>query len=332
MENAPGHDELTEGTVSCLTIHWSPTDLAMEDNWRWVRKYLSPRSMLTLVRRYRLLSAKMRPDIANRLQLMRGQAYGRYPLTVRYRSGIHKTVENPFEAYDSIYGFHWSEDPDGAVSISFKGHLLRFAGTKSLRPGEVNGDFLGVFLAEQWSYLLPVTDRTVIDIGANIGDTAIYFLLSGARRVVGVEPFRKSIESARINCRNNGYGDRVTLLRAAVSSEDGTRYIDEDSYGINAKTSPPDGRSDVPELSLESICAYLEEQSSAVLKVDCNGCENLAISGADFKTLRRFERIGIEYETIGLKERGGTGPIVRKLRDAGFRVSVWPPMISASQR
>ena len=42
---------------------------------------------------------------------------------------------------------------------------------------------------------LPVRGKTVIDIGANIGDTPIYFHITWSKhRVIGIEPFPKNYE------------------------------------------------------------------------------------------------------------------------------------------
>ena len=56
-----------------------------------------------------------------------------------------------------------------------------------------NGDPTTVFLYEEYQ-TLPVKDRIVIDIGGSIGDTAIYFALKGAKKVIALEPFLLNYE------------------------------------------------------------------------------------------------------------------------------------------
>jgi FkbM family methyltransferase len=40
--------------------------------------------------------------------------------------------------------------------------------------------------------------RDVIDVGASVGDTALYFILNGARKVIAVEPLPNVVRCAWI--------------------------------------------------------------------------------------------------------------------------------------
>ena len=62
---------------------------------------------------------------------------------------------------------------------------------------------------------LNVRGRTVVDVGAGLGDTAILFALRGAGRVVALEPFPSMYRRALVNVRLNGVADRVVLVNAA---------------------------------------------------------------------------------------------------------------------
>ncbi|MFP3288038.1 MAG: FkbM family methyltransferase [Acidilobus sp.] len=46
--------------------------------------------------------------------------------------------------------------------------------------------------------------RDVIDVGVNVGDTALYFILNGARRVIAVEPLPSVVKCAEENVRLSG--------------------------------------------------------------------------------------------------------------------------------
>jgi len=50
---------------------------------------------------------------------------------------------------------------------------------------------------------LNVKDRVVIDVGAFVGDSAVYFALKGAKRVIAVEPhpgaFAEMLENVKLN-------------------------------------------------------------------------------------------------------------------------------------
>ena len=50
---------------------------------------------------------------------------------------------------------------------------------------------------------LPIKDKIVLDVGANIGDTPIYFALHGSKKVIGIEPFPQNYEIAKKNVEIN---------------------------------------------------------------------------------------------------------------------------------
>ena len=76
-----------------------------------------------------------------------------------------------------------------------------------------NGDIGAVFIKEDYKWL-KAKNNVVIDIGANIGDTSIYFALNGAKKVIALEPFPYSYRMAFENTYNNGYDKKIILLNA----------------------------------------------------------------------------------------------------------------------
>jgi len=53
-----------------------------------------------------------------------------------------------------------------------------------------NGDLADVFGSEEFKSM-NFLNKIVLDIGANIGDSSIYFATLGAKKVMAVEPFPK---------------------------------------------------------------------------------------------------------------------------------------------
>jgi predicted RNA methylase len=68
---------------------------------------------------------------------------------------------------------------------------------------------------------LDVVNATVVDVGAGVGDTAILFVLRGARRVIALEPYPSLYRRALVNIRISGVEDRIILVNAALGSFDG---------------------------------------------------------------------------------------------------------------
>ncbi|MCI4455332.1 MAG: FkbM family methyltransferase, partial [Sulfolobus sp.] len=75
------------------------------------------------------------------------------------------------------------------------------------------GDLADSFAFHVYDFL-DVTNRTVVDVGAGIADTAIYFALRGAKRVIAFEPFPKIFEIAERNVKANGLEDKILLVNA----------------------------------------------------------------------------------------------------------------------
>ncbi|PYB68470.1 hypothetical protein DMB44_03780 [Thermoplasma sp. Kam2015] len=63
-----------------------------------------------------------------------------------------------------------------------------------------NGNIFDVFLSEEYRFL-NVFEMDVIDVGASIGDSPIYFALRGAKRVIALEPFPYSYSFAELNVK-----------------------------------------------------------------------------------------------------------------------------------
>ena len=50
--------------------------------------------------------------------------------------------------------------------------------------------------------------RVVVDVGAYVGDSSIYFALRGAKKVYAIEPDRDAYSELLVNIELNNVGDR----------------------------------------------------------------------------------------------------------------------------
>ena len=64
-----------------------------------------------------------------------------------------------------------------------------------------------------------LSGRDVIDVGANVGDSALYFILHGARKVIAVEPLPNVAKCAEENLRLNDVADKMKIVNAALGGE-----------------------------------------------------------------------------------------------------------------
>jgi len=171
---------------------------------------------------------------------------------------------------------------------------------------------IGEFFDEPHSGL-DVHGRIVVDIGAYIGDTPIYFALNGAKHVYALEPYPYSYELAKENVMANNLSGKITMVNAGCGSSNGIIRINADYKNLagSGLDQSKSGKS-VPIMSLESI-ARKYRLKNAALKIDCEGCEYDIVLKSKRETLRKFSRILIEYHY-------GYTRLEKKLKVSGFKV------------
>ena len=165
---------------------------------------------------------------------------------------------------------------------------------------------------------LDVGGRTVVDVGAGVGDTAILFSLRGARRVIALEPYPRLYGEALLNIKANGLADRVVLVNAGLGATGGevcADLSDVEGYFLFR----PGGRCGirVRMYTLRTLIKEFEVEEGSVLKMDCEGCEYESVLNADPGDFAVFSQIVIEYHN-GYRE------IKRHLEAAGFSTETKP--------
>lgn len=182
------------------------------------------------------------------------------------------------------------------------------------------GDISAVFGNEEYSFL-DAQNEIVVDIGANIGDTSIYFASNNAKKIIGIEPYPYSYNMARKNIKKNNLEDKIILLNAGYG-EDGTVKVNpnfENSIGSDLKSF-----NEGMNIKILSLKTLLNDYhiDNAVLKMDCEGCEYNLLK-EDNDTLKKFKKMQIEYHY-------GYEKLKEKLEDAGFTVTYTKPMKSVN--
>lgn len=163
----------------------------------------------------------------------------------------------------------WDAGRDARRSIAVRGGLRL---TYRLNRGDIRA------LAETWmarAYELPADveiprDGTIVDLGANIGLTALWLARRHtAAEVIAVEPSPANAELARMNLLGNGV--RATVLEAAVGPVDGEASFVEDPESTGGRLAAA-GRP-VPMLSMPSVLSHLGDRRVDLLKLDIEGSE-----------------------------------------------------------
>ncbi|MBV9179081.1 MAG: FkbM family methyltransferase [Nitrososphaeraceae archaeon] len=125
--------------------------------------------------------------------------------------------------------------------------------------------------------------RTVIDIGASIGDSALYFVKRGASKVYGFELDTEYSSMARENIVLNKMIDKIKIYNEKATSK-----------------------------SLKSLILQYKLRN-VFLKIDCEGCEYEVVENTDNHTFESINDVVIEYHRE-------FEPLVRRLAMLGFKV------------
>jgi FkbM family methyltransferase len=170
-----------------------------------------------------------------------------------------------------------------------------------------HNSILDVFDYGHWDGL-NVEDKVVVDVGAFIGDSSIYFALRGASRVIAIEPHPEAYKVMVENIRLNGLEDVITPINAGLSSKPGViciKNVDvEGTFGTYHGLSECDTA--VPAITLADLIDKYDVSRDVVLKMDCEGCEYDVILN-DYEHVKLFNEIAFEYH------KGAAGKLLKVL-------------------
>ena len=182
-----------------------------------------------------------------------------------------------------------------------------------------NGDVYNVFINNEYSKL-KVIGKTVVDVGANIGDSLIYFALNGAKRTIGFEPFYNNFYFAKKNIIENSLEEKCEVVLAGCSGKSGNIKLNPNMKSdVDSKLQSADKGEEIPLYSLHQIISDFNVPSKSILKMDCEGCEYDSIITASKESLTTFDEILLEYHY-------GYLDLKKKLESCGFRVTITTPI------
>jgi FkbM family methyltransferase len=169
-------------------------------------------------------------------------------------------------------------------------------------------------------------DLTVMDVGANIGDTAVNFLKRGASHVHSFEPLEFLRQPILLNFSMNGFEDKTTLHMVALGDTEkstelyvrknataGTSVIlhDADTYEKKANY-------ETVRVGIVDSLKYFRENnilSTDVLKLDCEHCEYTLFKNTEVIDFLKPSYVFIEYHA-------GYESLRSILQECGYKVSI----------
>jgi len=160
--------------------------------------------------------------------------------------------------------------------------------------------FEQIFVKQAYHGLLDVSQpRLIVDCGANVGYSSVYFLnkFPGAH-VVAIEPDPDNYSICHKNL--TVYGERVTLLHAGIWTHDAPlivcrgQYRDGREWAVQVRECQ---KGETPEVYGRDIGSVLREtgfQAVDILKIDIEGAERTVFSGSRHTWLDQVRNIVIE--------------------------------------
>jgi len=134
---------------------------------------------------------------------------------------------------------------------------------------------------------LGIEGRVVVDVGAYVGDSAIYFALKGAKRVIAIEPHPSAFFEMLDNIKLNNMESVIIPVNAGLASKPGKVCVEN----VDTSNCP----NAVPAVTLsELIGRFGVDPNDAVIKMDCEGCEFDVILN-DYEHVRLFREFIFEY-------------------------------------
>ena len=130
-----------------------------------------------------------------------------------------KEAQEEFIKQSNLHNKIKIAENNGLLKFKFKNKIVRLVYDTDKQMNNTLGAIKDQFIGEQYKWL-KVKGKIVIDIGANIGDSAIYFALKGARQVHAFEPYPYSYNIANKNIRLNDLQDKINLINQGCGGKE----------------------------------------------------------------------------------------------------------------
>ena len=166
-------------------------------------------------------------------------------------------------------------------------------------------------------------DKIVVDGGAEMGDTPLYYANLGAK-VFAIEPIKEHYEAMLRNISlNPSLVDRIIPINAAIGKNEELTFYQDDrgivgdtsflvnTHGENTKTRKVRG------YSMSTLFHEFNIEHIDLLKLDCKGCEYFISE----KDLEKIDRIKIEFNANNSPLK--LESLLNKLKTAGFEYMLY---------
>jgi FkbM family methyltransferase len=181
-----------------------------------------------------------------------------------------------------------------------------------------------IFLDQTYAFHTDNASPVIIDCGANIGMSILYFkTLYPQARIVGFEADPKLFKILEENVHGNGFKDVELVNKAVWSSETVLTFLPDgaDAGRIAEGEGANGGAMKVPTVRLRD---YLADRKVDLLKMDIEGAEREVLHDCP-DVLQNVKAVCLEFHSYADKPQG-LGDMIKLFEDRGFRTHVGPPV------
>lgn len=167
-----------------------------------------------------------------------------------------------------------------------------------------------------------IENRTVIDIGANIGCFSLLAASFNAKNIIAVEPVSKTFDRLRQNIEKSGYKN-IKTIKYAVSdkNEDYVKILLQDDAGHNSMYvgKSQDNFEIIETITLNKILSKLPvDETGIYLKIDCEGGEYDILLSATPEDMSRIDTVTLEMHADLHPTFKGFEILQNKLTEFGY--------------
>jgi FkbM family methyltransferase len=172
--------------------------------------------------------------------------------------------------------------------------------------------------------VFPVVNGIIIDAGANIGMTSLYFSIFFPRaHIYCIEPVADNFRLLKMNLDREINSGKVHAVKAALYPGNGEVRINEDGWAYNASVGDA-GRSSAEAITMDKFISNNKLEKIDLLKIDIEGAEKF-IFLSDTSWLQKVNAILIEIHSVRV-----VAEIKSILLNAGFYWYPWNDAASSS--
>lgn len=203
-------------------------------------------------------------------------------------NGLKFTTNDNLELYEKLTGMTCYKKENNTICQVQK---LKFIIPFPNSPGELQEIFVNNMYGQS-----NCKNAVVIDVGAFIGDSAIFYANKGAKKVIAYEPIPSLFEILQKNIKLNNYQHIIKTQKQAVSDNNSTcqiRYTENNPGGSGEKQNNYTKIFQCESIPLSQVIQKLGKVD--ILKMDCEGAEHKSLAEAAKKdALKQVQNIVLE--------------------------------------